>query len=76
MTNLITIAQVIVSILIIVSILLQERSSAGGLGGLFGSGGGDGGFYQTRRGMEKFLFAATIILVIVFAGLALLNLVL
>ena len=71
--HLLTIAQIAVSVVIIVLILLQERSSAGGLG-IFG-GGGDGSFYQTRRGLEKTLFAATIILVIVFAGLALLNLV-
>ncbi len=72
--NLISIIQAVVSILIIALILMQERSSAGGLGGLLG-GGGDSGFYQTRRGLEKFLFIATILLIVVFAGLALLNLV-
>ena len=72
--DLISIVQAAVSVLVIVLILVQERSSAGGLGGLFGASG-DGGFYQTRRGMEKFLFWATIALIAVFAGLALLNLV-
>ena len=72
--DLITIAQIFVSVVIIVLILLQERSSAGGLG-IFGGSGGEG-FYQTRRGLEKILFYATIVLVIIFAGLALLNLVL
>lgn len=71
--DLITIAQIAVSIVIIILILIQERSSAGGIG-IFG-GGGDGSFYQTRRGLEKTLFVATIILVIIFAALALLNLI-
>ena len=69
-----SIAQASVSVLLIILILLQERSSAGGLG-IFG-GGGDGSFYQTRRGLEKTLFAATILLAIIFSALALLNLVL
>ncbi len=71
--NLISIAQVVISVLVIALILMQERSSAGGLGGLMG-GGGDSGFYQTRRGMEKFLFVATIVLIVLFASLALVNL--
>lgn len=72
--QILTIAQIVVSILIIILILLQERSSAGGAGGIFG-GVGEGGFYQTRRGLEKLLFAITIILTVIFAALALLNLI-
>lgn len=64
------IAQIIVSILLIALILLQERSS--GLSGILGGGGE--GFYQTRRGLEKIIFGATIVLAIAFAGLALANL--
>jgi len=66
------IAQIIVSILLIALILLQERSS--GLSGILGGGGE--GFYQTRRGLEKIIFGATIVLAIAFAGLALANLLL
>lgn len=66
----ISIAQVVVSVLLIILILLQERSSA--TSGIFG--GGSGGFYQTRRGAEKAIFIATIVLVGVFAGLAIVNL--
>jgi len=62
--------QIIVSVSIIILILLQERSA--GAGALFG-GGGEGG-YHTRRGFDKFAHNATIALMIVFAGLALLNL--
>ena len=65
-----TAAQIVVSILIVLLVLLQERSS--GISGLFGGGGE--GVYQTRRGVEKILFYATVIAIIVFAGLALLNL--
>ena len=65
------IAQIIVSILLIALIMIQERSS--GLSGIFGSGG-EGGFYHTRRGMEKLLFGSTIILTIAFAVLALIDL--
>lgn len=57
----IKIIQVIVGILIIVLILLQERST--GLSSIFG---GEGGFYQTRRGLEKIIFISTIILTIFF----------
>ena len=66
------IAQIIVSILLIALIMIQERSS--GLSGIFGSGGGEGGFYHTRRGMEKLLFGSTIVLTIAFAVLALIDL--
>lgn len=65
-----TIAQVAVSIVLIALILLQERSS--GLSGVFG--GGDGGFYQTRRGLEKFIFWGTVVVAAAFAVLALLSL--
>lgn len=66
-----TILQVIVSVIIIVLILVQERSS--GLSGAFG--GGSATPYQTRRGMEKGIFAATIISAVVFLALAVINLV-
>ena len=68
----ISIAQLVVSVLLVILVLLQERSS-----GLSGAFGGDGGssFYQTRRGLEKIVFVSTIILAIVFASLALLDLI-
>ena len=65
------ILQVIVSILLIIFILLQERSS--GLSGILG--GSESASYQTRRGLEKFIFYGTIVLAVVFIGLALLRLV-
>ena len=64
-----SIAQIAVSVLVIALILLQDRSSDMG-GGIFG-GGETGGFYQARRGLERIVFVSTIVLIIVFAGLAL-----
>jgi len=62
----IKILQAITGVLIIVLILLQQRSI--GLSAIFG---GEGGFYQTRRGLEKLIFGATIVLIIVFIFLSL-----
>ena len=64
--------QIIVAVLLIILILLQERSS--GLSGILG--GSESVSYQTRRGLEKFIFYGTIILAILFIGLSLLKLVL
>lgn len=66
------IAQIVVSILLIALVLIQERSS--GLSGVFGGGGGAP--YQTRRGMEKFVYWTTIGVGIAFIAIAVLNLVL
>ncbi|MBU6141870.1 preprotein translocase subunit SecG [Patescibacteria group bacterium] len=71
--NWLPVAQITVSILLIGAVLLQERTS--GLGGIMGEES-KGGFYQTRRGLEKGLFWATIVLAVLFTTLALLGLVL
>ncbi len=71
---LLAIIQILLSIAIITLILLQQRSA--GMSGLLGADtGGGGGVYQTRRGMEKAAYNATIILSIVFVALALYQLV-
>lgn len=62
------IAQAIVSVFLMVSILLQNRGS--GLGSAFGS---DFGGYYTKRGFERFLVYATISLTVLFFGLAVVN---
>jgi preprotein translocase subunit SecG len=66
-TNIIPIAQIIIAVIVIVLILLQERSA--GMTGILG-GGDAGGVYQTRRGLERIIFYSTIVLVIVFAALS------
>jgi preprotein translocase subunit SecG len=61
------IALIITSIALIISVVLQSKGV--GLGGLTGQDAG--GVYSARRGVEKLLFKATIILSIVFVGLVL-----
>jgi protein translocase SecG subunit len=63
----IAIVQIVLAVVIIGLILLQERSS--GMSGLFG-GGGDDSYYQTRRGMERFIFISTIVATVLFVALA------
>ena len=67
-----TIAEIVVAVTIIVFILLQQRGTA--LGSAFG-GGGDGGAYATRRGIQQKLYWATIVLTAIFIILALVDLV-
>lgn len=70
MINILAILQIIVSILLIVGILLQQRGSA--IGSAFGQEGGS--FYGTRRGIQKKIFWATVTLGGLFIILAVLNL--
>ena len=70
MKSIFSLAQIIVAIFLIIFILLQQRGTA--LGSAFGGGGE---FYSTRRGIQKKIFWATVILGIAFIVLALLNLV-
>ncbi|MBM3281207.1 MAG: preprotein translocase subunit SecG [Candidatus Harrisonbacteria bacterium] len=72
MNFILTFAQIAVSVILIILVLLQERGS--GLGGAFG-GSEAPGFYQARRGLEKVVFTSTIILTVVFVALAFVNLV-
>ena len=58
--------QIVLSVLLVGSILLQQ--SGAGVGGAFG--GADSGGFHTRRGLEKVLFRATIVLSILFAASA------
>jgi preprotein translocase subunit SecG len=70
MLKIINIAELVISILLIISILLQNRGA--GLGGTFG---GSFGGYHTKRGFEKFLVNFSIALSALFIILAVLNLV-
>ena len=63
--------QIALSVLLIIAILLQRTGAS--LGGAFGADNFSSGFH-TRRGLEKTLFFATIILGILFALSALVNL--
>lgn len=58
--------QIIVAVLLVGMILLQRSGAE--LGGAFGGGDGSGGTLYTRRGFEQVLFIATIILAIIFVA--------
>ncbi|MEK7584301.1 MAG: preprotein translocase subunit SecG [Candidatus Komeilibacteria bacterium RIFCSPLOWO2_01_FULL_53_11] len=61
MKNALLVIQIVVSVLLITSILIQQRGS--GLGMAFG---GANAIYRTKRGAEKIIFRATIVLAILF----------
>ena len=63
-------AEIILSILLIVGIVLQQRGAT--LGGVFGGDNFASTFYK-RRGAEKFLFNATIIIAILLVLSAIAN---
>lgn len=59
--NILLIGQVIISIALMASVLLQSRGA--GLGATFG---GDSSVYRSRRGIEKRLFQFTVALAVLF----------
>lgn len=61
--------QIVVSVLLIGAILLQQKGT--GLSATFG--GGDGNVYRTRRGLERIIFYATIVLIVLLLASAILN---
>ncbi|HEY4522511.1 MAG TPA: preprotein translocase subunit SecG [Candidatus Paceibacterota bacterium] len=63
--------QIALSVLIIIAVILQRTGAS--LGGAFGADNFSSGFH-TRRGLEKTLFGATIVLGVLFAISALINL--
>ena len=63
------VAQIVLSIALILAVLLQVRG--GGLGGIFGQ---PDTVYRTKRGVEKTLFQLTIALVVLFIVVAVLSL--
>lgn len=56
--------QIGVAILLGTAILLQQKGQ-----GLSGAFGGEGGFYRTKRGLEKTLLISTVVLAVLFMGL-------
>ena len=64
-----SIAQIVLSIALILTILLQVRG--GGLGGIFGQAST---VFRTKRGVEKTLFQLTITLVVLFITISIVML--
>ncbi len=56
-----TIVNIIISILLIVAIILQMQGS-----GISGAFGGTGEFYRSRRSIERLLVWITVVLVVLF----------
>jgi preprotein translocase subunit SecG len=63
-------AQIVLSLLLIIGIVLQNRGAS--LGGAFGGDNFASTFYK-RRGAEKFLFNATVVVAILFVALSALG---
>ena len=64
-----TIAQMVLSVALVLAVLFQTKG--GGLGGIFGQ---PDTVYRTKRGVEKVLFQLTIVLVVLFIAISLLML--
>ena len=64
-TQLLTYTQIGLSLLLIMAILLQQRGT--GLSSTFGGGSLE---YSTKRGAEKIIFWATIVLAILFLAIS------
>lgn len=62
------IIQFVLSIVLIIIILLQQKGT--GLSGVFGGGGN---VYSTKRGIDKILFYVTIVVAILFFGLSMVR---
>jgi preprotein translocase subunit SecG len=65
MTTYIDIALIIISVLLIISVILQSKGA--GLGGLTGADAGS--VFTARRGVERTLFWTTIVLSVLFFAL-------
>jgi preprotein translocase subunit SecG len=63
------IAQIVLSVALILTILLQVRG--GGLGGIFGQADT---VFRTKRGVERTLFQLTIVLVVLFIVISIISL--
>ena len=68
MQTYLNVAQIVLSVALILIILFQVRG--GGLGGIFGQADT---VYRTKRGMEKTLFQFTIALVVLFVIMSLVS---
>ncbi len=63
------IAQIVLSVALVLAVLLQVKG--GGLGGIFGQADS---VYRTRRGVEKTLFQLTVALAVLFIIIAIVSL--
>ncbi len=69
MQTYLSVAQIVLSIALILAIMFQIRG--GGLGGIFGQAST---VFRTKRGVEKTLFQLTIVLVVLFITISIVML--
>lgn len=69
MKSFLLILNIVLSVLIVIFILVQGRGA-----GLGSAWGGSGEMFQTRRGMEKIILWLTIIFIVIFFAVSLINL--
>ena len=69
MKNIFLVANIILSIVIVAFILIQGKGA--GLGSAWGGGGE---MFQTRRGVEKIVLWVTVISIVIFFAISLINL--
>ena len=69
MQTYLSVAQIVLSLALILTILLQVRS--GGLGGIFGQ---SSSVFRTKRGVERILFQFTIVLAVLFVVISIVML--
>ena len=69
MASFVSVAQTILAIVLIVTIMLETRGSS--MGGFLG--GGDSPVYRTRRGFERTLFNMTIVVAVLFFIISMWN---
>jgi protein translocase SecG subunit len=67
LVQILSIVQLVLSVILIILVLLQQQDS--GLGVAFGGTGG--GVKLTRRGPEKMVFLATVVVSIIFFSISL-----
>ncbi|HUT96062.1 MAG TPA: preprotein translocase subunit SecG [Candidatus Paceibacterota bacterium] len=70
MDKILNIVQIVIAVLLSILILIQQRGT-----GLSSAFGGEGGVYFKKRGAEKVIFIATIIMAILFILSAILRMV-
>jgi preprotein translocase subunit SecG len=68
MKTTLNIIQIVISVALIAAILFQVKG--GGLGGIFGQ---SDSVFRTKRGIERWLFMGTIVLVIIFVALSIIS---
>jgi preprotein translocase subunit SecG len=68
MKTTLSVIQIVVSVALITAILFQVKG--GGIGGIFGQADS---VFRTKRGVERYLFIGTIVLIVIFVALSIIS---